>query len=217
MTETTVSEPEDPRRPQGSWPGVVFILGLLAVGLVTCSQPSSPDLAVKPQPAAAPVAAPTTGSGSAPAAAAPPAAQAPATTPGDISDGAKKILAALGQSPSAKACEAGFAKLVRGEPFGFRRSAAELSDKAKATLKGAASIASVCGAHKIEVGGHTDRSGSRAFNQALSEKRAQAVKDYLVAQGAPAAALSAKGYGESRRHRGYRASASRRITFAVAD
>lgn len=220
MTEATVSEPEDPRRPQGSWPGVVFILGLFAVGLVTCAEPSSTNLAVKPQTAAAPVTAAAAPADSAPAAAKTaetPATQAPAATPGDVSARAKTILAALGQSPSAKACETGFTKLIRGEPFGFRRNAAALSDKAKATLKGAAAIASVCGAHKIEVGGHTDRSGPRALNQALSEKRAQAVKDYLVAQGAPAAALSARGYGETHHRKGYRASASRRITFMVAD
>ncbi len=33
---------------------------------------------------------------------------------------------------------------------------------------------------KIEIGGHTDSSGSDALNQRLSEQRAQSVKDYLV-------------------------------------
>lgn len=217
MTEETVSAPEDPRRPQGAWPGIVFIMGLLAVGLVTCSQPFHPVTGVTPmETASAPKAA--TAPAAPPAAAlsaAAPAAKAPATIPGDISDRAKAILADLGQNPSAKACETGFTKLVRREPFGFRRNSATLGEKAEATLKGVAAIASVCGAYKIEVGGHTDRSGGRAFNQKLSEERAIAVKDYLVTQGAPAAALTAKGYGETRALKGYKAAKSRRISFAV--
>lgn len=223
MTDETVSTPEDPRRPQGSWPGVVFILGLLAVALVTCSQPFNGVTGVTPLPAAkpAPTAAAPSASTATPPAAAPsaaaPAVKAPATAPGDISARAKTILASLGQTPSAKACETGLTKLVRNEPIGFRRNSATLGDRAKGRLNGLAAIASVCGAHKIEVGGHTDRSGGRVFNQKLSEERAAAVKDYLAAQGAPAAALSSKGYGESKPLRGYAPARSRRISFDVTE
>jgi outer membrane protein OmpA-like peptidoglycan-associated protein/uncharacterized protein YidB (DUF937 family) len=48
---------------------------------------------------------------------------------------------------------------------------------------------------KIEVGGHTDNKGNAATNQALSAKRADAVKAFLVKAGANATALTAKGYG----------------------
>lgn len=48
------------------------------------------------------------------------------------------------------------------------------------------------------VGGHTDRIGSEEYNQALSERRANAVRDYLVQSGIPAADVRATGYGESR-------------------
>jgi outer membrane protein OmpA-like peptidoglycan-associated protein len=50
---------------------------------------------------------------------------------------------------------------------------------------------------KIEVEGHTDAVGSDEFNQTLSEERAQAVRDYLVEQGVPADAISAKGLGKT--------------------
>lgn len=222
MTDDHVSTPEDPRRPQGSWPGVVFILGLFAVALVTCSQPFNPVTNVAPLPAAsaptpAPAPATTPVPQAAAPAAAPPAAKAPATTPGDISEPAKTILADLGQKPGAQACEKALTRLVRNEPIGFRRNSATLGERAKSRLNGLAAIASVCGAHKIEIGGHTDRSGGRAFNQKLSEERAAAVKDYLVAQGAPAAALSSKGYGESRPLKGYAPARSRRISFDVTE
>ncbi|APY08368.1 cell envelope biogenesis protein OmpA [Winogradskyella sp. J14-2] len=44
--------------------------------------------------------------------------------------------------------------------------------------------------------GHTDSSGSASMNQALSERRANAVRDYLIANGINADRLTAKGYGE---------------------
>ena len=49
----------------------------------------------------------------------------------------------------------------------------------------------------IEMGSHTDRMGSDAYNMALSERRAKSVVDYLVAAGIPADRLTWKGYGES--------------------
>lgn len=50
---------------------------------------------------------------------------------------------------------------------------------------------------RIELRGHTDNSGTREFNQRLSEARAQAVVEYLVAHGVERSRLSASGYGES--------------------
>ena len=49
----------------------------------------------------------------------------------------------------------------------------------------------------IEVAGHTDSSGSDQYNQQLSEKRANAVAQYLSAQGVPAARMVTVGAGES--------------------
>jgi len=48
-----------------------------------------------------------------------------------------------------------------------------------------------------EVAGFTDSVGSDAYNQGLSERRAAAVRDYLVSHGVEAGQLSARGYGES--------------------
>ncbi len=49
---------------------------------------------------------------------------------------------------------------------------------------------------KIEVRGHTDGVGSQAYNQPLSEKRAQAVKNYIVSKGISAERLTVKGMGK---------------------
>jgi OOP family OmpA-OmpF porin len=45
--------------------------------------------------------------------------------------------------------------------------------------------------------GHTDSSGSDAYNQDLSERRARAVLDYLISKGVAASRLTAEGLGES--------------------
>lgn len=49
----------------------------------------------------------------------------------------------------------------------------------------------------VTVVGHTDSLGSEAYNQRLSERRAQAVVDALAARGVPPARMSAAGRGES--------------------
>jgi OOP family OmpA-OmpF porin len=54
-----------------------------------------------------------------------------------------------------------------------------------------------CPTVNIEVAGHTDANGTEAFNQMLSEKRAQAVTDYLVKAGLPAGRFTAVGYGST--------------------
>ena len=51
---------------------------------------------------------------------------------------------------------------------------------------------------KLEIDGHTDSSGIAVANQKLSEDRAQAVKDMLVAAGVAAERLTSKGFGASR-------------------
>jgi outer membrane protein OmpA-like peptidoglycan-associated protein len=50
---------------------------------------------------------------------------------------------------------------------------------------------------RIQVEGHTDSVGSDDYNQKLSEQRAGAVRDYLVAQGVPSSGISAVGYGKA--------------------
>lgn len=49
----------------------------------------------------------------------------------------------------------------------------------------------------VDVLGHTDATGSDAYNQSLSERRASSVADYLSSRGVQSARLAARGYGES--------------------
>jgi OmpA-OmpF porin, OOP family len=69
---------------------------------------------------------------------------------------------------------------------------------------------------RVRIEGHTDSSGGRAVNQALSQKRAQAVADYLVNQGIASGRLEVRGYGYDRPLPGRPASAreNRRVEAA---
>lgn len=49
----------------------------------------------------------------------------------------------------------------------------------------------------IDVYGHTDSTGSDAFNQRLSEQRATTVMNYLISRGVPASRLRSQGFGET--------------------
>lgn len=50
----------------------------------------------------------------------------------------------------------------------------------------------------VDVVGHTDSTGSKQYNQRLSERRARSVYDYFVGKGIAADRLTTKGYGETR-------------------
>ncbi|MBI3432491.1 MAG: OmpA family protein [Hydrogenophilales bacterium] len=50
----------------------------------------------------------------------------------------------------------------------------------------------------VDVVGHTDSTGTKQYNQGLSERRAKSVYDYFVNKGIAADRLTAKGYGETR-------------------
>ncbi len=51
---------------------------------------------------------------------------------------------------------------------------------------------------RIEIGGHTDNTGSESHNKTLSNNRARSVYDYLISKGIDANRLSYKGYGSSK-------------------
>ncbi|WP_306590472.1 OmpA family protein [Geothrix sp. 21YS21S-4] len=78
----------------------------------------------------------------------------------------------------------------------FQNGKATLLPEAREKLAKIAGILSTHKGLKIEAEGFTDSNGSDALNQALSEKRAQNARDYLVEQGVRADAISSKGFGK---------------------
>ncbi len=78
--------------------------------------------------------------------------------------------------------------------FDWDRS--NLSAQALTTIKQAAGAYKSKGNARITATGHTDTSGTEAYNMALSLRRANAVKDALVREGVPATAIAVVGRGE---------------------
>lgn len=75
----------------------------------------------------------------------------------------------------------------------------EVKPESTSTLDEVASLLKIDRSLRLEVSGHTDRTGSPDHNVKLSEARAQAVVDALVKKyGISAARLQAKGYGDTR-------------------
>lgn len=86
--------------------------------------------------------------------------------------------------------------VLRSVNFQFDKD--QLTPAARDSLKPIASSLVAQPELYVEIGGHTDSVGSDAYNQKLSQERAQSVRSYLIEQGAKADHLTAKGYGESK-------------------
>jgi len=79
----------------------------------------------------------------------------------------------------------------------FALNSAELTDEGRKTLDEIAENLTRLKFVSGTVVGHTDSSGAEAYNQKLSERRAQAVADYLQTRGIAAGRLTASGAGET--------------------
>lgn len=99
----------------------------------------------------------------------------------------------------------------------FNVNSADISTEAKKSLD---KISSAMNQKKIigcnfTIEGHTDSSGSTAYNQLLSEKRAIKVREYLVSRNVSSLRLSAVGKGELEPLDSKDSSINRRVQFSV--
>ena len=79
----------------------------------------------------------------------------------------------------------------------FASGSATLSQELMATIQQVAANYRSAGNATVTLTGHTDTVGSPDFNTALSQRRADAVRNALVRAGVPAAAISGSGQGEA--------------------
>lgn len=79
--------------------------------------------------------------------------------------------------------------------FGFNK--ASLTPEAREKMAKVAGILLAYPGLKVKLEGHTDNVGSDEYNVKLSERRAEAVRDYLVQQSVPADSVTASGLGKS--------------------
>lgn len=80
----------------------------------------------------------------------------------------------------------------------FDFDSSKLSDENKAALDRAAGCLKNADHMQMVIVGNTDQKGSEEYNQALGERRAQAVADYLKTKGIEAAQLKTASYGKDR-------------------
>lgn len=86
----------------------------------------------------------------------------------------------------------------------FVKGSSDLTAAAKATLDRFAHALTAASTYRaFTVEGHTDRSGSREINQALSQARAESVVHYLTANGVDKARMTAKGFGFDKTLKGH--------------
>jgi OOP family OmpA-OmpF porin len=84
---------------------------------------------------------------------------------------------------------------LRGVTFNLNQ--ATLTPNAETVLDAVAPAFSGQPSLRAEVAGHTDSRGSEAYNLSLSQRRAEAVRAYLIWRGAKPEQLTAHGYGKS--------------------
>jgi len=85
---------------------------------------------------------------------------------------------------------------VRNEVL-FDVNSSSLRSASRASLRDMADVFDKYPNTTIVVGGHTDSTGSAAYNQRLSERRASSVANYLEDLGVRSSRIDAEGYGES--------------------
>jgi len=79
----------------------------------------------------------------------------------------------------------------------FRSGSFELLPGARERLAKVSGIVLAYPSLHVAIEGHTDSVGSDEYNQDLSERRAQSVRDYFVQQGIPSATIEARGFGKT--------------------
>ncbi|WP_213298755.1 OmpA family protein [Paraburkholderia sacchari] len=103
--------------------------------------------------------------------------------------------------PDASCASADIVKVLNLQVVNFATGSTTIPASAGEDLHQSAKVLNACAKEgklvKIEVAGYSDNVGDKATNLALSKRRAQAVRTWLVAQGVKASTLSAEGYGEA--------------------
>ena len=80
----------------------------------------------------------------------------------------------------------------------FEFDSFKLSSKSIQTLRSAVTAMKENSSIKIIISGHADERGTREYNLALGQRRAESVRDYLAVNGVSKSRVSVKSYGEER-------------------
>jgi outer membrane protein OmpA-like peptidoglycan-associated protein len=109
-----------------------------------------------------------------------------------------RLQEALGQIAETRRTALGLVMNLNSDYLKFDFDKAELHQSDKELLSRIAGILMTSPDYTISVNGHTDDVGTDEYNQKLSERRAQAVRDYLVKAGLPPGIFTVTGHGKKR-------------------
>ncbi|TVR09806.1 MAG: OmpA family protein [Salinarimonadaceae bacterium] len=99
---------------------------------------------------------------------------------------------------SAAICEGRLAAALASAPIVFAVASARLADETQEHIDQLAAILEDCEDVSVEIGGHTDSDGPEATNVRISQSRAEAVREALLARGVDPDRVAAVGYGDAR-------------------
>jgi len=108
-----------------------------------------------------------------------------------------RLEAALGQVAETRRTALGVTMNLGSDHLKFEFDKAELRPEDRELLSRIAGILMTSHDYTVSVNGHTDDVGSDEYNQKLSERRAESVRDYLVKAGLSPEILSVTGHGKS--------------------
>lgn len=128
----------------------------------------------------------------------PPPPVAPPVTPPAAQPAAVAPATRAPLSPVAVACQGALQSTAREGMIRFERASATLAAESFATLSKLAGVVKSCPDVTVEIEGHTDSEGTPERNQALSDRRAASIVDFLQRGGVDPKKLVAVGYGETR-------------------
>ncbi len=117
---------------------------------------------------------------------------------GSASASASKAATASSSTTSAKQMSDAEKLAQVGNTVYFGFDSAELTSDAQTALDRQAAFLNVNPALVVIVEGHADERGTREYNLALGDRRATAVRDYLLAKGLNAARIRTVSYGKER-------------------
>lgn len=122
-----------------------------------------------------------------------------------------------GDDAPAQQCQRTIEGILRARSIRFAEGSAAIDPDSRELLDEVAAALHPCTGSIIAISGHTDTGGDAAANLALSQARADAVRQALGQRGIPLAGLHARGMGDSRPLPGLDPDdpANRRIEFAV--
>jgi outer membrane protein OmpA-like peptidoglycan-associated protein len=109
-----------------------------------------------------------------------------------------RLQQSLGQIAETRRTALGLVMNLNSDYLKFDFDKAELHPADKELLSRVAGILMTSPDYTVSVNGHTDDVGTDEYNQKLSERRAQSVRDYLVKSGLPADIFTVTGEGKKR-------------------